>query len=238
VAALVVLVCAAFAQSALAVDDPLVGDWKDGSGVIRFTATGPGTFVGHWSRRPNGAKCPDPDVRLRPGNAGAYTGEVRFYRSTDCSFVGDGAIQVQLSGDKQTATWRSTPPAGISCCSGTGTYQRFAAAPPAPPVCTLTAKTPQKVGKTVSIGVACSETGTAALTGKLKAGSSFKLGGAGGPIALNAKKTLKLSLSKKARGAAASRLAKHKSAKVGIDVVVKDDSGQAFTGHATVKLKK
>jgi hypothetical protein len=235
---LATLLFLALAQTALAVDDPLVSDWKDGSGVIRFTATGPGTFVGHWSKRPNGAKCPDPDVRLRPGNAGDYTGEVRFYRSTDCSFVGDGAIQVQLSGDKQTATWRSTPPAGVSCCSGTGTYQRFAAAPPAAPICTLTASTPQKIRKTVSIGVACSETGTAAVSGKLKAGSSFKLGGAGGPIALNAKKTFKLSLSKAARAAAAGRIAKHKSAKVGIDVVVKDDSGQTFTGHASVKLKK
>ncbi len=112
----------------------------------------------------------------------------------------------------------------------------------------LSGKKTQKLGKTVSVGVSCSEACTAAGSGSIvipagkKGGKSerksrtFKLGKASKSIGAGAKSTLKLKIPKKGQKAAAKAIKGGATVKAKITVKATDAGGNVTQAKRTVKL--
>jgi hypothetical protein len=125
-AALVALL--ALAGPALAAA-PIEGSWRADSGdLYEFYALGSDRYG---MRVTNGSNpCfPDGDTTTRLSGSGQhYSGTVPYYLDSDCSFVGDGSLTIDIAAAGDSAAWHSEPPAGTSCCTFDRTLERVAPA--------------------------------------------------------------------------------------------------------------
>lgn len=84
--------------------DPIVGSWKAAGGVIEVTATGAAAFEGTLMEpftfcRSGSVPLGQVQWRITRTAAYTYTGTVRFYKVSDCSYIGDAT----------NATWKYRP---------------------------------------------------------------------------------------------------------------------------------
>ena len=110
----------------------------------------------------------------------------------------------------------------------------------AAPKATLSGATSQKLGKSISVTVICSEACDAAAGGTVSvpnASKAFKISAPTIKLGKSGSAKLKLTLSKKLRAAAKRALKKRKKVKAAITVTVKNTAG-AGTAKRTIKLKR
>jgi hypothetical protein len=109
-----------------------------------------------------------------------------------------------------------------------------------PPIATLSGKKTQKLGKSVSVTVSCSEACAATATGTLsvpKASKAYRLKKTKKSIAAGGKVKLRLKLSTKARKAATRALKRHNRVKAKLKVTVADGRANKTSKRRTIKLK-
>ena len=109
-----------------------------------------------------------------------------------------------------------------------------------PPVETLFGKKRQKLRKSVTVAVTCSEPCLATATGKLKIAKSpkrYRLKQASKLAAAGRNATLKLKLPAKARKAAKRALRRHRTVTAKITFVVQDAAANKASENRAVKLK-
>jgi hypothetical protein len=102
------------AGPALAADEPIVGRWQQIGGIVEYYATGPNKFESRVIKKGTGSCSDKPaDIKLT-GSGLRYTGTVRYYRTSDCEFVGNGTLEITLESDGDTGQFVARGPDGGS----------------------------------------------------------------------------------------------------------------------------
>jgi hypothetical protein len=116
--------------SAASADEPIEGTWKYEDGrIVEFFATGPNAF-GERVIQSGSKRCSDKDSNIRlTGSDLRYSGNVTYYRTSDCQPVGDGRLTITLEPDALQAKSESNPPPGFTCCTADETIVRVGAPP-------------------------------------------------------------------------------------------------------------
>jgi hypothetical protein len=121
---LVATALCAFAASATpaSADAPLEGHWRFGQGgtTIEFHQTSSGHFAGTIRNADGTTNCPGNVNGVQVTGSGThYTGTNRFYFTDPCQLVGNGNVDITLSDDGLSGTYKGDPPPSASCCSET-----------------------------------------------------------------------------------------------------------------------
>jgi hypothetical protein len=130
---LVAAALCAFAATAApaSADAPLEGHWRfgqDGS-TIEFHQTSSGHFAGTIRSASGQTNCPGNVNGVQVTGSGThYTGTNRFYFTDPCELVGEGNVDITLSDDGLSGSYKGDPPPSASCCSETIELKRDAVA--------------------------------------------------------------------------------------------------------------
>jgi hypothetical protein len=119
-----------FANVATAAAEPIEGQWQEPSGrVLEFFSTGPNAYSDRVvANASSGNACFDkPRNTKLTGSGLKYSGTVTFYRSSDCTAVGDGKMEVTIAADGQTMKIGYSQPSDQSCCSSEVDLKRVVA---------------------------------------------------------------------------------------------------------------
>jgi hypothetical protein len=201
----------------------------------------------------------DPDEDLVPGSlsivsgpahgtASVGTGGSVSYRSS-AGYTGPDQIRYRICDAKGrcdeafvTVTVAPAPPGGGSTGDGSGGGPLLDTTAP---LTSLLGKRSQKLGKFVSVTVACKSeactavaTGSVSLPGAARAARTFRLKKVTKRIPGGGRATLRLKLSKQAHDAIERSLRKRKKVNVKLKLVVSDAAGNRRTLRRTVTLKR
>jgi hypothetical protein len=132
-AALCTFATLTFAAAAAA--EPILGNWtrQEAGGEFQVFQTAPGEY-GVRVIRVSSNPCFRPGVNSThlTGSGLHYSGTVPHTRSNeDCTFVGDGRVQIDLDPSGDSGHFHTDPPDGYSCCSADDTMTRVASELPA-----------------------------------------------------------------------------------------------------------
>jgi hypothetical protein len=130
---LVAATLCAFAATAApaAADAPLEGHWRYGQSgqTIEFHQTSAGHFAGTIRDASGKTFCPgNVDGVQVTGSGSHYTGTNRFYFTDPCKLAGKGNVDITLSDDGLSGTYKGDPPPSASCCTFTVNLTRDAVA--------------------------------------------------------------------------------------------------------------
>jgi hypothetical protein len=128
---LALVVAGVFANVATAAAaEPIEGQWQEQNGrVLEFFSTGSNTYSDRIVVNVSGGNpCFDkPRNTKLTGSGLKYSGSISFYRSSDCSPVGDGKMEVTIAADAQTMKIGYSQPSDQSCCSSEVDLKRVVA---------------------------------------------------------------------------------------------------------------
>jgi hypothetical protein len=115
--------CAFAAATAPAAGDaPLEGHWRYGQSgqTIEFHQTSAGRLAGTIRDAGGKTACPGNVNGVQVTGSGThYTGTNRFYFTDPCELVGEGNVDITLSDDGLSGTYKGDPPPSATCCSFT-----------------------------------------------------------------------------------------------------------------------
>jgi hypothetical protein len=110
--------------------EPIEGRWQESNGrVLEFFSTGSNTYSDRIVVNVSGGNpCFDkPRNTKLTGSGLKYSGSISYYRSSDCTPVGDGKMEVTIAADAQTMKIGYSPPSDQSCCSREADLKRVVA---------------------------------------------------------------------------------------------------------------